>query len=104
MLKNERINMMEILGDYGCYVCKVGEAMDKAGLSITKMRKLTGLNHEIVKKYYEDSIVRIDKDVLARISFVLMNNGIDPKELIEYIPASKKDEMQSNPTNANRED
>lgn len=96
--------MIEILGDYGHYVCKVGEAMDKVGLSITKMRKLTGLNHEIVKKYYEDSIVRIDKDVFARISFVLMNHGINPNELLEYIPANKKDEMQINPTNANRED
>lgn len=103
MLKNER-DMVEILGDYGCYICKVGEAMDKAGVSISKMRKSTGLNHEIVKKYYEDNIVRIDKDVLARIGFVLMRYGINPNELLEYVPSNKKDEMQSNPTNANRED
>ena len=104
MLKKERINMIEILGNYGHYICKVGAAMYKAGISVTKMRKLTGINHEIVKKYYEDSIVRIDKDVLARIAFVLKDYGIDPNDLFEYIPSNEKDEMKDNPTKSHRED
>jgi len=73
--------------------------MDKVGISISKMRKLTGLNHEIVKKYYEDKIIRIDKDVFARISYVLMLYGIDPKDLLEYIPPQKKMNQQKNPLN-----
>ena len=97
--RNNRIDILDILGNYGQYVCHIGEAMDKVGISISKMRKLTGLNHEIVKKYYEDRVVRIDKDVFARISYVLMLYGIDPKDLLEYIPPQKKMNQQNNPLN-----
>ena len=50
----------------------------------------------LLKKYYEDRIVRIDKDVLARITCVLVACGIDPKEIIEYIPPEKKMNLQNN--------
>lgn len=92
-----RIDILDLLGNYGYYVIKVGEAMDKAELSISKMRKITGLNHEIVKKYYENRVTRIDTDVFARISFVLMNYGIDPKELLEYVPPKKDELLNYNP-------
>lgn len=96
MEKQYKIDILEMIGNYGQYVCNVGSAMDKAGISISKMRRLTGLNHEIVKKYYEDRIVRIDKDVLARITYVLVACGIDPKEIIEYVPPKKKMNLQNN--------
>lgn len=88
--KSDRIDILDMLGNYGEYVCNVGKAMDEAGISISKMRKLTGLNHEIVKKYYEDRVVRIDKDVFARISYILLAHGVDPKDLLEYIPPKKR--------------
>lgn len=91
-----KIDILEMLGDYGHYVCNVGEAMDKAGISISKMRKLTGLNHEIVKKYYDDKIIRIDKDVLSRIVYVLSAYGVDIKDIVKYIPPEKKTTMQNN--------
>ena len=59
MERQYKMDILEMLGNYGHYVCNIGAAMDKAGISISKMRRLTGLNHEIVKKYYEDRIVRI---------------------------------------------
>lgn len=96
MEKQNKVDILEMLGNYGHYVCNVGSAMDKAGISISKMRRLTGLNHEIVKKYYEDKIIRMDKDVLSRITYVLVACGIDPKELIEYIPPEKKTNLQNN--------
>ncbi len=89
MNKNIRVDILDMLGNYGEYVCHIGEAMDKVGISISKMRRLTGLNHEIVKKYYEDKTVRIDKDVLSRITYVLLTFGINPKDLLEYIPPKK---------------
>ena len=36
------------------------------------MRRLIGLNHEIVKKYYEDKIIKMDKDVLSEINYMLV--------------------------------
>ncbi len=95
--KSNDINTLDIYGNYGHYICKIGKAMDSAGISISKMRKLTGLNHEIVKKYYEDQVVRIDKDVFARITYILSLYGADPKDLIEYIPPKKT--MHQNPIN-----
>jgi len=50
--QKEPKNILELYENYGSYICKVGEAMDKAGISISKMRRLTGLNHEIVKRIY----------------------------------------------------
>ncbi len=91
MIKKEKEDIFELMGDYGKYVCNVGKAMDKVGISISKMRKLTGLNHEIVKKYYNDQIVRVDKDVFARLSYVLSKYGIDPASLFEYISPKKDD-------------
>ncbi len=46
MIKKEKDDIFELMGDYGKYVCNVGKAMDKVGISISKMRKLTGLNHD----------------------------------------------------------
>lgn len=71
--------------------------MDSVGLSVSKMRKLTGLNHEIVKKYYEDQVVRIDKDVFARITYILSLHGISSDNLLEYVPPKKDD--AENPSN-----
>ena len=90
MEKNNRIDILDLLGNYGHYVCHIGKAMDEAGISVSKMKKLTGLNHEIVKKYYEDRTVRIDKDVFARITYILSLSGIDPKDLLEYIPPKNR--------------
>lgn len=95
MEKSNDINTLDIYGNYGYYICGIGKAMDSVGISISKMRKLTGLNHEIVKKYYEDKVVRIDKDVFARITYILSLYGIDPKDLIEYIPPKKDDALKS---------
>lgn len=93
--RSNKVNMLDIYGNYGYYKCKVGEAMDTVGISISKMRKLTGLNHEIVKKYYEDKVVRVDKDVFARLSYILSLEGIDPRDLLEYIPPKKDDANKS---------
>lgn len=94
-MKKDAIGMLDLFGNYGHYVCNVGKAMDELGISVSKMRKMTGLNHEIVKKYYEDQIVRIDKDVFAKLSYVILVHGIDPKNLIEYIPPKKDDKTKS---------
>jgi len=89
--KNDAIGMLDLFGNYGHYECNVGKVMDELGISISKMRKLTGLNHEIVKKYHDDQVVRIDKDVFAKLSYVIMVYGKDPNELLKYIPPKKDD-------------
>ncbi len=87
---------MDVLGifeDYGKYTYKVGDSMDRAGISILKMEQLTVLNHDIVKKYYNNQIQRIDKDVLSKTSYVLLQYGQDISNIVEYILREKKNEM-----------
>lgn len=77
--------MLELFENYGKYVCNVGKLMDQAGISISKMRRLTGINHEIIKKYYNNQIQRIDKDVLSRITYVLIQYGQDISNIVQYV-------------------
>lgn len=95
MERSNLVNTMDVYGNYGYYKCNIGKAMDQAGITISKMRKMTGLNHEIVKKYYEDQVVRIDKDVFARMSYVLNLHGGSIENLLEYVPPKKDDENKS---------
>ncbi len=83
------INPVTIQTNYGTYKCNIGPVMDKAGITISQMHRLTGINYDIVKKYYTDQVIRMDKDVMARISYVLTLHGIDCSNLLEYIPPTK---------------
>ena len=91
MEKQNKLDILEMLGNYGHYVCNVGQAMDKAGISISKMRRLTGLNHEIVKKYYEDRVVRIDKAQVVDMTFNLLVKNSAKIIICHLIIALKSD-------------
>ncbi len=61
MERQYKMDILEMLGNYGHYVCNIGAAMDKAGISISKMRRLTGLNHEIVKNIMRIELLELIK-------------------------------------------
>lgn len=67
--------------DYGEIVLDIKSIMDKKGLSVTNVAKKTGLHHNVVKRYYEGTAVRYDKDVLARLCFVI---GCELQDIIYY--------------------
>ena len=60
--------------DYGEIILDIKTIMDKKGISINQIVKKTGLHHQIVKRYYEGTAVRYDKDVLSKFCFVLECN------------------------------
>lgn len=60
--------------DYGEIVLDIKTIMDKKDISINQIVKKTGLHHQIVKRYYEGTAVRYDKDVLSKFCFVLECN------------------------------
>lgn len=45
------------------------------------MVKSTGFHHRVIKRYYDGTVIRYDKDVLARLCFVL---DCKPSDLIRY--------------------
>lgn len=67
--------------DYGEIVLDIKTIMDKKGITVTNVAKKTGLHHQVIRRYYEGTAVRYDKDVLARLCFVI---GCDLKDIMSY--------------------
>ena len=51
--------------DYGEIVFDLKSIMDKKGYTINYVVKRTGLHHQIVRRYYEGTALRYDKEILA---------------------------------------
>lgn len=72
--------------DYGKIKFDIKTTMDKKGITVNQVVKNTGLHHQVVRRYYDGSIVRYDKDVLSKLCFVLDCNLND----IMYYEKPKK--------------
>ena len=84
------IILKNILSNYGEYKVNIGAEMDRLGISISKMGRLTCVNHGVIKKYYEGRVVRVDCDVFARITYVILRHNGNIDNLLEYAPPQKK--------------
>ncbi len=57
--------------DYGEIVFDLKSIMDKKGYTINYVVRRTGLHHQIVRRYYEGTALRYDKEILAKICYVI---------------------------------
>jgi len=57
--------------DYGEIVFDLKSIMDKKGYTVNYVVRRTGLHHQIVRRYYEGTALRYDKEILAKICFVI---------------------------------
>lgn len=64
-------NSIIIYRDYGDISFDIKSIMDKKGITINQVVKKTGLHHQVIRRYYEGTILRYDKDVLSKLCFVL---------------------------------
>ena len=55
--------------------------MDKKNITRNKLSVLTGATYNVINRYYNNDISRVDLDVLARICYVLECNVSD---VLEY--------------------
>lgn len=67
---------------YGAITLHLKELMDRQGLNRNQMAKLIGVRFEVVDKWYQGDIERMDLDILARICFVLK---CQPGDLLGYV-------------------
>lgn len=67
--------------DYGDIIFDIKSVMDKKGITISQVVKKTGLHHKVVRRYYDGTVVRYDKDVLSKLCFVI---GCDLKDIMYY--------------------
>ena len=64
-------NSIIVYKDYGTIKFDIKTIMNKKNISITQMIKRTGLHNQVIKRYYNGTIERYDKDVLSKICYIL---------------------------------
>ncbi|MBR5570371.1 MAG: helix-turn-helix transcriptional regulator [Oscillospiraceae bacterium] len=64
-------------------VLTLAQVLERAGISRYELAKRTGIQYQIIDKYYKNRIVRYDSYVLDRIC-----DAVDCRihDLIQYIP------------------
>lgn len=67
--------------DYGRIRIKLRKLMEKKGLTRYQLSRLTNTRFEVINKWYNGNVERIDTDVLARLCFTL---GCRVEDIIEY--------------------
>ena len=67
--------------EYGSIHLKLKELMLKRNISRNALAHLVDTRFEVVDRWYENDVQRLDLDLLARISFVLKCNVAD---ILEY--------------------
>lgn len=70
-----------IYRDYGRVELDIKTIMDKKGITVNQVVKKTGLHYQVINRYYEGTIERYDKDVLAKLCFVI---GCDLTDIMHY--------------------
>ncbi len=70
---------MEI--EFGMVYCNLKEIMDKRNITIYRLAKLTNLKYDVILRYYNNSIIKYDSLVLAKLCYAL-NCSIS--ELLKY--------------------
>jgi len=73
--------------DYGNIEFDIKSIMNKKHITINQVVKKTGLHHQVVRRYYEGTVVRYDKDVLSKLCFVL---GCELNEIMYYKKTKNK--------------
>ncbi len=69
--------------NYGEFVLCIKDILVKKNMSMYKLSVLTGIKYDIIYNYCNNFMQRYDKDVLAKICYVLDCKYTD---LISYIP------------------
>lgn len=73
--------------DYGHIKYDIKPIMNKKNLSKNQIVKKTGLHHQVIERYMNDSVTRFDREVLAKLCYVL-DCSLD--EIITYVRPKDK--------------
>ena len=67
--------------DYGLVSCHLKEIMQDRKVSIYKLSSASNIKYEVIKRYYDDNVLRYDADILAKLCFCL---DCDLSSLLKY--------------------
>ena len=69
------------LKDYGKATIQLKQIIDMKTISRNKLYNMIATNYDLVNRYYNNKVVRIDLDIIARMCYVL---DCDINDLIKY--------------------
>lgn len=72
--------------DYGRIVFNIKVIMKKKNLTKSKIARNTGLHHLVVERYIKGESVKYDKEVLAKLCFVL---DCELQDIMYYVRPKK---------------
>ena len=75
------VKSVRTIREYGRIVLSLDKLMDERKITRNKLAKLIDVRFEVVDRFYEGSLERLDLDILAKICFVLDCNVCD---LVSY--------------------
>ena len=70
-------NNIYILKDYGKVEIVLKDLLDKKGISRNKLSTMIAANYNLVNRYYNNKVIRIDLDIIARMCYALDCNISD---------------------------
>lgn len=79
-------NSIISFNDYGYIDLNIKSLMQKHKITKSQIIKRTGLHHQIVERYINNTVTRYDKDILARFCYVF---NCDIFDIIKYIKPKK---------------
>ncbi len=83
----EKRNFIVTYADYGSIHYDISAIMKKRNLTQSQIVKRTGLHNQIVERYINGSITRYDKEILAKLCFVL---NCELNEIMYYVRPKDK--------------
>lgn len=70
-MSKERYVYYRVFKDYGRVVLTVNNALKERNINVYKLSKLTGIKWDIIKKYVDGRLYRVDLDLLSRMCYAL---------------------------------
>ena len=69
------------INDYGKITVHIKEIMDSKGITRNYLAKASNTRFEVINKWYNEQVEKMDLDILARICYVL---DCSPADIIKY--------------------
>lgn len=66
---------------YGSIHCCLKDILNKKNITIYHLERITGIKYDVLKRYYDDVIVKYDANILAKLCYSL---NIEIKQLLQY--------------------
>ena len=67
--------------EYGKITCNLKKKKKKRNISIYRLADISNIKYEVIKRYYDNNILRYDANILAKLCFCL-NCEVD--SLLKY--------------------